>query len=409
VVVGASLAGLHAARTLRRDGFDGVLTVVGAEHHRPYDRPPLSKQVLSARWDFDRIDLSEDADEALAIDWHLGVRASGLDPHARRVALEDGTRLPYDGLVIATGARPRRLPGTPDLAGVHVLRTFEDALALRADLDAVPGRVVIVGSGFVGAEVAAACRARNLDVTLLEALPDPFGRVLGAAVGGAFAALHRDRGVDVRAGAAVGRYEGGSRVDGVVLANGEVIAADVVVEGIGVRPETSWLEGSGLDITDGVLCDRTGLAAPGIVAAGDVARRPHQHLGRAVRVEHWDNAIRQGEHAARRLLGATDPFDPIPWFWSDQYDRKLQLAGDPSGHDEVVLLEDFGAEERLVALYRRGDRLAAVAAMNRPRRLLEFRHLIQAGCTWDRALRAAYGTGPPPGTCTRVQPISEPG
>ncbi|MFI6691182.1 NAD(P)/FAD-dependent oxidoreductase [Streptomyces sp. NPDC050433] len=390
VIVGASLAGLHAARTLRREGFDGSLTVVGAERHRPYDRPPLSKQVLSAGWELDRADLTDESDAELDATWLLGVRATGLDPAARRIELGDGTTLPYDGLVIATGARPRRLPGTPELEGIHELRTYEEALALRNGLDAVPGRVVIVGSGFVGAEVAAACRARGLAVTVLEAGPEPFGRVLGAAVGGACAALHRDRGVDVCAGATVVRFEGAERVERVVLADGAAIDADLVVVGVGVRPETAWLEGSGLDLADGVLCDRTGLAAPGIVAAGDVARWPSARSGRHVRVEHWDNAVRQGEHAARRLLGHREPFDPVSWFWSDQYDRKIQLAGDPAGHDEVVLLEDFAEQERLVALYRRGDRLAAVAAINRPRLLLQFRRLVQAGSSWEEAFAAAH-------------------
>ncbi|MDW5593047.1 FAD-dependent oxidoreductase [Conexibacter stalactiti] len=389
VIVGASLAGLHAARTLRQEGFDGLLTIVGGEHHLPYDRPPLTKQVLSAGWELDRIDLSREEDASLAIDWRLGTRATSLDTRARRIGLSDGSSVAYDGLVIATGATPRRLPGTPDLDGIHVLRTLEDALALRAELDDMPGRVVIVGSGFVGAEVAAACRLRNIDVTIVEALPSPFARVLGTSVGEACVAMHRDRGVDVRGHAAVMHYDGGRRVGRVVLADGEVIEADVVVVGIGVQPETGWLEGSGLDLTDGVLCDETCLAAPDIVAAGDIARWPNPRFGRTMRVEHWDNAIRQGEHAARRLLGRKEPFDPLPWFWSDQYDRKLQLAGDPISHDEVVLLEEFGDAERLVALYRRGDRLAAVAGINRSRRVLEFRRLIQEGAKWTDAISVA--------------------
>lgn len=392
LIVGASLAGMHAARTLRREGFEGSLTIIGAEAHRPYDRPPLSKQVLGETWNLDRINLAEDADDGLAIEWVLGAKATGLDARAQRVSLSDGSQLGYDGLVIATGATPRRLPGTGHLAGIHVLRSYDDAIALRSELDATPERVVIVGSGFVGAEVAAACRRRGIAVTLLEALPEPFARVLGSDVGLACTTLHRDRGVSVRGGVAVAGFEGGDRVTAVVLDTGERIVADVVVVGVGVVPETSWLEGSGLDLTNGVLCDETCLAAPGIVAAGDVARWPNPRFGRVGRVEHWDNAIRQGEHAARTLLGSTVPFDPVPWFWSDQYDRKIQLAGDPAGHDQVQVLEDFSAEQRLVALYRRGDRLTAVAAINRPRRLLEFRRLIQDGGSWEDALSTARAT-----------------
>lgn len=389
VVVGASLAGLNAARTLRREGYDGTLTIVGAEAQRPYDRPPLSKQVLSEDWDISSIDLVEDVDDGLELDWMLGATAQGLDIAGRRLTLGDGSLIDFDGLVIATGATPRRMPGTDHLAGVHVLRTYDDAVALRRDLDAGPHRVVIVGSGFVGAEVAAACRKRGVEVTILEALAEPFARVLGVEVGSACSALHRGHGVDVRGGVAVVGFEGSDRVTGVELASGERIVADVVVVGVGVIPATGWLAESGLDVTNGVLVDESCLAAPGIVAAGDVARWPNRRFGGVNRVEHWDNAIRQGEHAARTLLGEREPYYPVPWFWSDQYDRKLQFAGDPVGCEEVAVIEPFDDDQRMVALYRRGDRLVAVAAINRPRRLLEFRRLITEGGTWEHALDTA--------------------
>ena len=294
--------------------------------------------MLAGSWDLDRIELTvggEGGLDGLDIDWRLGTRATGLDPAGRRVTLAGGEEVPYDGLVIATGARPRALPGTGQLAGVHTLRTLDDCLAVRADLDAGARRVVVVGAGFIGSEVAATCRGRGCEVTVLEALPVPLGRALGDEMGSAMGDLHRDHGVAVRLGVGVAGIEGAGRVERVRLADDTVVEADLVVVGIGVTPNTGWLEGSGLALDDGVVCDATTRAAPGIVAAGDVARWPSHRFGELMRVEHWDNAIAMGEHAARRLLedlagGAAspgEPYDPVPWFWSDQYDRKIQLAG----------------------------------------------------------------------------------
>ena len=409
VVVGASLAGLRAAEELRCEGFDGRITVVGDEVHAPYDRPPLSKQVLAGHWEADRLALTVGGDggiDALDLDWRLGTRASGLDLGARQVLLADGERLDFDGLVIATGATPRRLPGSEGLAGVHTLRTLDDCLAVRAEVDAGARRLVVVGAGFIGAEVAATCRTRGLDVTILEALPVPLGAALGEEMGAVMADIHRDHGVDVRLGTAVagldGRDEG--RVERVRLADGGTIEADLVVVGIGVVPNTAWLEGSGLTLDDGVVCDATTLAAPGVVGAGDVARWPSRRFGELMRVEHWDNAISMGAHAARRLLAWLDdeaaggrsareaePYDPVPWFWSDQYDRKIQLAGRSAGADEVRVVDGSTDERRFVALYRRGDRVVGALAMNCPRQLLAFQRLIERGATWSEALPA---TGP---------------
>lgn len=388
VVVGASLAGLNAARALRRAGYDGALTLVGAESHPPYDRPPLSKQVLAGEWAPERTSLGSAGDDELDLRWHLGRAAVGLDPRARRVTLDDGSELSYDGLVIATGAAPRRLAATGPIGGVHVLRTLDDSLALKADLDLGPHRVVVVGAGFIGAEVAATCRGLGLPVTLVEPLPVPLGRVLGPEVGDTMAAVHREQGVDVRLGLAVDALEGGARVERVRLSDGTTLEADVVVVGIGVIPATGWLEGSGLPLDDGVRADPTCRVAPGIVAAGDVARWHHQGYGESVRVEHWDHAIAQGAHAAATLLAGdgAEPFTPVPWFWSDQYDRKIMLAGRTQGADEVCIVEGSLAERRFVALYRRGDRVAAVLGMNRPAPLARWRLRLADGVTWADAV-----------------------
>jgi 3-phenylpropionate/trans-cinnamate dioxygenase ferredoxin reductase subunit len=395
VVVGASLAGLRAAEALREAGFDGAITVVGDEPHLPYDRPPLSKQVLAGDWDLDRVALTGagvGGGPDLRLDWRLGERAVALDVAARSVSLASGERLGFDGLVVATGATPRTLPGTAGLAGVHLLRTVDDCLALRADLDRTPRRVVVVGAGFIGAEVAATCRGRGLEVTLLEALPVPLGRVFGPELGTVFADLHRDHGVDVRLGAGVAGIDGQGRVERVRLRDGGALDADVVVVGIGVVPNTDWLEGSGLTVADGVQCDQTCLAAPGVVAAGDVARWPNPRFGQVMRVEHWENAVTQGQHAGRRLVAgdeAAPPYAPVPWFWSDQYDRKIQLAGVCAPGDQVEVVEGSLAERRFVAFFGRAGRLVGVLGFNRPRPVMQYRNLIAEGATVEHALAIA--------------------
>jgi 3-phenylpropionate/trans-cinnamate dioxygenase ferredoxin reductase subunit len=366
--------------------------------HRPYDRPPLSKQVLTGEWDVDRIGLPAGSDERLDVSWELGVGASGLDLDGRVVRLADGRDLPYDGLVIATGATPRRLPGTDGLAGVHALRTIDDVLALRAELDGGPARVVVVGAGFIGAEVAASCRERGLEVAMVEPLPQPLGRVLGDRVGAVVADLHRSHGVDVRLGVGVDRLEGDGRVERVVLADGSTIDATVVVVGIGVVPNTGWLDGSGLTIDDGVSCDETTLAAPGVVAAGDVARWPNGLFGETMRVEHWEHALDMAAHAARRLLVDLEParapeggpaamaYRPVPWFWSDQYDRKIQLAGRPRPDDDLVVVAGDLGGERFCACYGREGRATAVLAVNMAGRVVRYRRALAEGLPWSQVL-----------------------
>jgi NADPH-dependent 2,4-dienoyl-CoA reductase/sulfur reductase-like enzyme len=390
-VVGASLAGMHAAHTLRREGYEGRLVVVDSDPHEPHDRPPLSKQVLAGAWDVDDIVLPA-AREDLGIEWRLGERATGLDVTNRAVQLLGGEVVGYDGLVIATGAHARWLPGADALEGVHVLRTLDDCLAIRAGLDAAPRRVVVVGAGFIGAEVAATCRERGLAVTLVEPLAAPLERVLGREIGEIIAGLHLDHGVDCRFGVGVDGFEGESRVEAVRLGDGTRLEADVVVIGIGVQPSTEWLETSGLELDDGVVCDETCLAAPGVVAAGDIARWPNSRFDEVMRVEHWENAVQQGEAAARRLLvgdGEPEPFAPIPWFWSDQYDRKLQLAGRCRPDDDVEVVIGSAEERRFVALYGRAGRLVGVLGMNRPRHVMQLRQQLVDGASWDDARAAA--------------------
>ncbi len=391
-VVGASLAGWHAATTLRREGFDGELTVIGAEAEPPYDRPPLSKAFL-ATGDENKVALAGVADrESLGITWRLGRRATGLRLAERTVGLDDGSEVAFDGLVLAGGADVRTLPSLPVGDGVHALRTLADARALRADLDRRPGPVLVVGAGFIGAEVAATCREAGRDVVLVEAAAVPLERAVGAEIGAVCGALHRDHGVDLRLGTAVvGRDASGA----VALGDGTTVDAAVVVVGVGVSPATGWLEGSGLTIDDGVVCDGTGLAAPGVVAAGDIARWPNAlFFGDSMRVEHWDNAIDMGAFVARRLLAGDDwdpaeVFAPVPWFWSDQYDRKLQMAGRATGADQMQIAGGTLEERRFVALYGRAGRLVAAFGMNRPRHIVQSRGLIARSCPWDEARELA--------------------
>ena len=391
-IVGASLAGIRAAEALRRREFDGRIVLIGDEPHHPYDRPPLSKQVLAGEWEVDRLALTKpEKFEDLDLDLRLGVRATGFDLASRTLSTDTGDDI-VDGLVIATGARCRTLPGTEEMSGVHVLRSLDDALALRADLDAGPDRVVVVGAGFIGAEVAATCRGRGHAVTMVEPLPTPLGRVLGDDIGGVMAEVHVEHGVDLRTGVGVDRLEADAgRVARVVLTDGTVLESDLVVIGIGVLPNTEWLEGSGLTLDNGVVCDATMLAAPGVTAAGDVARWPNQRFDELMRVEHWDNAIEQGVHAAERLLVDDDdavPFEPVPWFWSDQYDRKIQLAGRIRPGDDTHLATGSLEERRFAQLFGRDGRLVGVLGFNRPRHVMQYKTMIQDGVAFADAVAA---------------------
>ncbi len=398
VVVGASLAGLQALQGLRRGGYEGTLTVIGAEPEYPYDRPPLSKGFLDGKVPEEKLRLRGAADpEALAVDWKLGVAAVALDAASRTITLSDDSTITADGIVIATGSTPRRLPGF-DLTGVFELRTVADARALRAAFEAKPKRVVVIGAGFIGAEVASTARGLELDVTLIEVAPMPLGRVLDAAAGQAIVDLHRGHGVDVRLGVGVASVEADEHgaVVSVTMDDGEIIETDLVIVGVGVVPNTDWLEGSGLTIDNGVVCDETCLAAPGIVAAGDVARWPNaRNGGELTRVEQWDNAVEQGTYVARRLLAldsgeAVEPYAPTPWFWSDQYDRKIQLTGTPTANVEIV----HGSidEQVFVQVYSDDDgNFVGALGWNRPRHVIQARMLLGSGASLEEARTALAG------------------
>jgi len=382
-VVGGSLAGARTAEALRRQGFDGAIRIVSAERELPFDRPPLSKQVLAGKWEPDRARLYG-ADE-LDAEWLFGRSATALDVAATAVTLDDGSRIDGDAVVIATGASPRRLPASvapPGLTSVHVLRTMDDCLALRADLSGGP-RVAVIGAGFIGSEVAATAKGLGADVVVIEALPVPLERGLGPKMGPLAAELHRDNGVEVRLGTPVSGLEGDGdgRVARVRLADGGAVEADVVVVGIGVAPNTGWLQGSGLELDDGVVCDSRCRAAPGIVAAGDVARWFHEGIGRHIRVEHWTNASEQGDAAATALLqgdGAL-PYRPVPYFWSDQYGTKIQMVGTPLAGDDVEVVEGSVEERRFVAAYGREGRLTAALMWNRASRVPRYLDLLANG------------------------------
>lgn len=394
VVVGASLAGLRSAEALRQQGYDGRLTLIGDESQLPYDRPPLSKEVLRGDWEPEKTSLIRDREkfDALDLDLRLGVRASSLDSSAREVLLDDGQRVPFDGLVIATGATPRTLP-TGELAGVTTLRTLDDCMALRAELAKSP-RVAVIGAGFIGAEVAATCRQRGLEVTMIEAMPVPLERVLGADVGETLMAEHRDRGVTVHLGCAVERFEGSDRVEGLVLDDGTRIAADQVVVGIGVSPATGWLEGSGVELGDGVVCDATcATNVPGIVAAGDVASWPNPTFNERMRVEHWSNAAEMGFAAAERLLAGqgSQAFGSVPFFWSDQYQLKIQSAGRCVDSDDSQVVSGSLNERQFVKLYARKGQLAGALAFNEPRKLIGYRRMLRKSVAWEEALEKAKG------------------
>ncbi|WP_328500386.1 FAD-dependent oxidoreductase [Streptomyces sp. NBC_00457] len=379
-VVGASLAGLSAARSLRKQGYDGRLVVIGDETHRPYDRPPLSKEFLAGA--LGEADLALETDgEDLRAEWLLGTRATGLDRAERAVRLADGREVRADGVVIATGAAARTLPGSAGLAGVHVLRTLDDARALRDEL-ALGGRLVVIGGGFIGAEVASTAYALGVDVTVVEVAPTPLAGPLGETMGGVVSALHADHGVRLLCGVGVKGLSGETRVDAVLLEDGRSIPADIVVVGVGARPCVEWLEGSGVELDNGVKCGadgRTSLA--GVVAVGDCANWYDPRLGAHRRVEHWTGARERPDAAVAALLagGELEAGMPRPpYFWSDQYGVKIQFAGHAGVSDSVTVEVGAVDDRNVLAVYRRAGVPVAVLGMNQPRLFMRWRKQLSA-------------------------------
>jgi NADPH-dependent 2,4-dienoyl-CoA reductase/sulfur reductase-like enzyme len=387
VVVGASLAGLNAVEGLRRGGFEGRITVVGAEPHLPYDRPPLSKQVLLGKVPVEKLVLRTPEQFAeLRAEWCTGVRAIGLRPDSTAIELDDGTAVTADGLIIATGSTPRRLPGQLDHAHVHELRTSDDAARLAAELAHGGKRVAVVGAGFIGLEAAGSAHALGNTVVVYEGAPAPLMRALGPQLGSDVAAVHAARGVEIRCGVAIGGFAAGG-----LIVDGEFTPADVVIVGIGVAPATDWLEDSGLELDNGVVCDAfLNAGRPGVYAAGDVCRWHHPLYGELVRVEHWTNAVDQGADAAANLLAEAADESPIPharvpYFWSEQHDRRIQFLGYAPGHDTAELVAGSWDAEKYVVLLGRAGQLCGVLAMNSARALMPFRTALPEGISLQDA------------------------
>lgn len=391
VVVGASLAGLRAVEAARKTGFAGPITLIGGETHLPYDRPPLSKAYLEegpvpeSTQFRDAQTYSEELDVTLL----LGRRATFLNTAQKTVGVGD-TDVYYDALVVATGADARTLPGTEGLAGVHSLRTIDDAVAVRAALDA-GARTVVVGAGFIGSEVAAGARKRGVDVTIVEALATPLVRAVGERMGAAIATLHERNGTPLLCGVGVSAVEGNGRVERVILSDGTVLPADLVVVGVGCVPATDWLEGSGLTLDNGIVCDETlYTGADGVYAAGDVVRWHNALFDRSQRLEHWTSAAEQGAVAARNALDPerSKQYSTVPYFWSDWYDSRIQFVGVPQA-DEIIVADGKLDSDRWVALYREGDRLVGALSLNGQAVIMKYRGLLMKGATWEDALALA--------------------
>lgn len=383
VVVGAGLGGLRTVEALRAAGFPGRISLVGEEPHEPYDRPPLSKEILSGRWPEQRAVLHRGELRDLDVALHLGTAAVGVDPAA--VELSDGTRLNYHALVVATGVRARRLPGQPDHPELHVLRTLEDCRALRDSL-ARARSLLVIGAGFIGAEVAATARAAGLEVTMLEALPVPFARVLGEQMGALCARLQTDNGVTMRCGVPLTEFLTNGNAGGAVaarLADGTTVRADCGVVGVGTVVDSGWLAGLGVSADNGLACDDTGLVVGtgNVYAVGDIAAWPHPLVGDRPRIEHWTSATEQAMVVAQRITGTqiSQQADTVPYFWSDQYGLKLQLVGRPDRASTVEVLYDPGEIKGTLAGYFADGSLVAALAFHSPRLLNRCRALVREG------------------------------
>jgi NADPH-dependent 2,4-dienoyl-CoA reductase/sulfur reductase-like enzyme len=401
VIVGASLAGLRAAETLRSEGFTGTLTLVGDEPQEPYDRPPLSKQVLLGRADADSTILPRAA--ALEAEWRLGVPADGLDLTAKQVRLADGEQIPFDRLLIATGTRARPWPNPTEAAldGVFVLRTSDDTAGLRRELAAGPRRVLVVGAGFTGSEVASACRELRLPVTVVERAATPLAGALGTVIGAVAIQLHREHGVDLRCGVSVTELEGDSsgHLRRAYLDDGTMLDVDVAVVALGSLRNTEWLRGSGLGAGPrGVACDAGcrvfdmyGIVTDDVFAAGDVARCPHPVFGfEFLALEHWSNAVEQAQVAAHNMLSSQSerrPYLHVPTFWSFQFGVGIKSVGVPSYGEEVIVMQGSADERRFVALYGYQGRTVAAVTFDQGKWLDFYREQIETAAPFPPAYR----------------------
>jgi 3-phenylpropionate/trans-cinnamate dioxygenase ferredoxin reductase subunit len=389
VIVGASLAGATAAATLRDEGFDGDLVLIGSEPAFPYERPPLSKTFLRGESTIQEAMVRPEAFYAdNRIETRFGTTVLGVDAAARTITVAGGDPIGFDSLLIATGSRNRRfpIPGI-DLPGVLDLRTLGDAARIRAEM--VPGRrVVMAGMGFIGSEVAASLRQRGLEVHVVAGGKAPLDRVLGEEVGRVLEGIHRDHGVEMTFDDQVTGFEGNGQVRAVTTANGLRLDCDFVVLGLGVEPVTDFLDGSGVDVDDGVLVDEHCRSnVDGVFAAGDVTRHFHPVFGERIRTEHWDNARRQGRTAALNMLGRTTSYDEVHWFWSDQYEHTIQYAGYHEGWDDLVIRGSMGSRS-FAAFYLTAGRVRAVVSVDRPSDVRDSMELIRAGGRADaRRLR----------------------
>ena len=377
VIVGAGVAGNAAAETLRKQGFDGAVHLVGAEPYRPYDRPPLSKEFLSGAKEQEKLFFKpEDFYAEQSINLHLGSEATALDTSSSTVNLANGESLRYDKLLLATGSRVKMLPipGT-DLKGVHYLRGIDDSLAIAQSMHGA-SRVIIVGAGFIGSEVAAVCKTAGVEVTVLEIQPQPMAHILGVEMGAIYASLHTNRGIDLRLGEGISEIRGSSHAEQVITDQGTSIDCDFVVIGVGISPDISLAESAGLDVDAGILTNEfCQTSHPDIFAAGDVANWYHPGLGRRLRVEHWDNALNQGAAAAKAMLGSPEPYSPTLYFWSDQYDLNIQYLGHATEWDEIAIRGN-PAEEKFTAFYLKDDSIHGALVVNNFRDIRPTRTLI---------------------------------
>ncbi|GEL24813.1 pyridine nucleotide-disulfide oxidoreductase [Pseudonocardia sulfidoxydans NBRC 16205] len=387
VVVGASVAGLHAAEALRDADYAGPVTVLDADQEPSCDRPPLSKQLLAGVWTREQTQLRDaDALAGRGIDVRHGVRAVGLDIQSSTLDTSAGP-LRYDGLVVATGATARDLPGAGTRPGLYTLRTQADCLALRRDLED-GAALVVVGAGFIGMEVAATARSLGAEVTVVDPLEAPMQGVLGRDAGRALQRLHAEHGVGFRLGRGVRVVHGASRVGAVELDDESVVRADAVLVGIGARPAAGWLAGAGLDVSAGLACDRYLAAAPHVVGAGDVVDWFNPRYGRRMRVEHWTNAAQQGAIAARNLLVARvdrNPADLVPYFWSDQYDVRIQFSGVAGSDVRVLPLGSATRPERRVVLSGQDGVLTSVLAVGVDQAFVRARRMLRRRTPMDEA------------------------